>query len=1006
MLRTSLHLTGYSQPLQLVHREVGTPLEIHDLRDLAPDDQERALQQWARDLVQGPSDWSHPSLLRVHVHWRSEDSFQLSLCFHHAILDGWSLAVGLTELWRTYMHPRAERASASGCANALREFVAAEQRSLADERSRVFWRERLRDVQQCRLPRRESPVQPGTVGIFPAFELSGDQLDALRKLAAEIGVPLRSVLLAAHVRVLAALAQERDVVTGFVTSARPEAIGAEQAMGLFLNTLPLRVEVDRGDWRGLIARSFAAELDAMPHRAFPLAEIQRLCGGEPLFEVAFNYVHFHAHQGLEQVEGIERIDSISHAATNFALLAHFELTPGRASSLRLVFDYDPSILDAELLERIAGYYQTVLAAMVETPDGWIDAPLASTKERERVLVEWNETQREFPRTLCMHEMVAAQCVRTPDARAVSQGGQTLTYAGLARRVNQLARHLQNLGVGPEVRVGVMHDRSVDLIVAMLAILAAGGLYVPLDPNYPEGRVRFMLEDSGASLVLTRSTLADRLPQLDVTTLAIDTLDLESYSSNPLPSTSTADNLAYVIYTSGSTGRPKGVAIQHRSAVAMLAWAAEQFDASELRGVLAGTSICFDLSVYEIFLPLSVGGEVLLARDVLELNENPPERERVTLVNTVPSAMAELMRVGSLPAACKTVNLAGEPLMAELVATLEAAGVERVYDLYGPSEDTTYSTFARRRGDGPVTIGRPISNTRAYILDRNLHPVVRGAVGQLYLSGDGLARGYLGRPGQTAASFMPDPYSPHAGARMYGTGDVARFRADGSLEFLGRADNQVKIRGFRIELGEIEVALAKHPKVDACVVAARRLAGNKDQRLVAYVVAQGELSTSELREHASAELPHYMIPHEVVRLTELPQLPNGKVDRRSLPEPTFAPTTSVRPVLPTSALERQIAAVWQRILGHDRIGIHDNYFDLGGDSLLLVRTHSALQAELDRPVPLSVLFQYPTVHRLAAHLSSDEDGSATATRAQQRAQQRLQRRDTRRPRARDRSSKNE
>ncbi|MCA9695432.1 MAG: non-ribosomal peptide synthetase, partial [Myxococcales bacterium] len=535
-------------------------------------------------------------------------------------------------------------------------------------------------------------------------------------------------------------------------------------------------------------------------------------------------------------------------------------------------------------------------------------------------------------------------------------------------------------------VGLLLPRSVEMVVAMLAIFKAGGAYVPLDPAYPATRIQFMLADSGAKVVVTDARHASMQLGGDLSTLLLDEVGAATLPDTALPRLARPENLAYLIYTSGSTGRPKGVAITHRNAVAMLSWAAGVFGPEELRGVLAATSICFDLSIFELFLPLSVGGEVLLARDVLELVDDSEERARVTLINTVPSAMAELVRARRVPTSCLTVNLAGEPLQRDLVAALEAAGVGRVYDLYGPSEDTTYSTFAERRGDGPVTIGRPIANTRAYVLDERLEPVPTGVSGELFLGGDGLARGYFARPGATAAAFIPDPFAPEPGARMYRTGDRARFRRDGQLEFLGRLDNQVKLRGYRIELGEIEAALRDASRVRECAVMVRDVGASGDRRLVAYVVGDADdLSADELREGLFARLPDYMIPREFVTLPELPRLPNGKIDRRSLPEP--APSKRPPRTLPTTSIEAMIAAIWQRELELDAVGVHDNYFDVGGDSLRLVRIHSALQVEFERELAIASLFEHPTIHRLARYLANGATRSATAQRVEQRAKQR-------------------
>ena len=434
----------------------------------------------------------------------------------------------------------------------------------------------------------------------------------------------------------------------------------------------------------------------------------------------------------------------------------------------------------------------------------------------------------------------------------------------------------------------------------------------------------------------------------------------------------ARNLAYVIYTSGSTGTPKGVAIEHRSAVALLSWAKTLYTAGDLSGVLASTSICFDLSVFELFCPLTSGGRVILVKDALALPSLPPSIG-VTLVNTVPSAIAELLRVDNgLPASVRTVNLAGEPLSNAVVQQLyQRETIRQVFDLYGPSEDTTYSTCALRTNVGPATIGRPISNTQIYILDRNLRPVPLGIPGELYIGGDGLARGYLKRPELTSEKFIPDPFSNRPGARLYQTGDLARYLPDGNLEFLGRLDHQVKVRGYRIECGEIETALKSHPAVRDTVVVAREDKGQK--RLVAYVVP-GEnqaLTTSDLRGFLKQKLPDFMVPSVFALLESLPLTPNGKVDRRALPVADLAnsePNSAY--VSPQSKLENSIVRIWQEVLNVEKVGTHDNFFDLGGHSLLMVEVNQQLKNVIGRNVPIVQMFRYPTVRALAKSLSQN------------------------------------
>ncbi|MFI6260100.1 amino acid adenylation domain-containing protein [Micromonospora zamorensis] len=559
---------------------------------------------------------------------------------------------------------------------------------------------------------------------------------------------------------------------------------------------------------------------------------------------------------------------------------------------------------------------------------------------------------------CLHRMVAAQAARTPEAEAVRHADRTWSYRDLDEAANRLARVLLARGVSREDRVGVCLPRTPELVVALLAVLKAGACYVPLDPAYPPARVAFMATDSGARLVLTRADLADRFPDLAV---PIDRLGPPGDGTDPAVPTTPAD-LAYVIYTSGSTGRPKGVAIEHRSASVLMHWIRQTFDDTELGGLLAATSVCFDLSVFEIFGPLCWGGRVLLVDDVLALATPGAERLPVTLVNTVPSAMGELLTADALPASVRTVCLAGEPLTAALAARVwSRPHVRRLCNLYGPSEDTTYSTWAEVPPDsGDPPIGRPLPQTRAYVLDPEGRPVPPGDPGELHLAGAGLARGYLDRTEETRARFLPDPFRP--GERMYRTGDRVRLRPDGQLAYLGRLDDQVKLRGYRIELGEVSARLAALPGVREATAAVRK-GPSGDPLLVGYLVGERR---DDVRARLAGVLPAPLVPATVVWLDRLPTLPNGKVDRSALPSPALG--GDARPDAgPFDGMLAEVAAVWREVLGVPVTTDDDDFLTLGGDSLLAVRCATRLAAATGRPVHAGDLFAHPTVGALAAHL---------------------------------------
>ncbi|MCC6554029.1 MAG: amino acid adenylation domain-containing protein [Polyangiaceae bacterium] len=627
-------------------------------------------------------------------------------------------------------------------------------------------------------------------------------------------------------------------------------------------------------------------------------------------------------------------------------------------------------------------FAEALRALLEDAASRPDAPVSrlavmGAAEREQVLFAWNSARCPHDVEATLHGLFERQCDAAPEAIAIVDGARRVTYGELEARANQWARRLRGSGLAPEARVGVCLPRSWELVAALLGVLKAGGAYVPLDPAYPRDRVAFMVEDSSAALVITDAAHAASFEQGRAGVLRVEELDaaVAGEPGGRVGGRVDPRRLGYVIYTSGSTGRPKGVAIEHRSAVGMVEWAERLFSRDVLDGALASTSVCFDLSIYELFLPLAVGGKVIIAPHALALPALEA-RDEVRLVNTVPSAMAELLRMRGVPASVRVVNLAGEPLKRSLVQQVYALGhVEAVFNLYGPTEDTTYSTWCLVGAEeaGAVSIGRPIDNTQAYLLDPRGEPVPRGVVGELYLGGDGLARGYLGRPELTAERFVPDPFSGAPGARLYRTGDLARHLEDGRLDYLGRQDGQVKIRGFRIEIGEVEATLEAHPGVREAVVVARDDEA-RGKHLVAYVVpAGGEVSAGELRAHLSARLPEHMVPSHFVTLAGLPMTPNGKVDRRALPAPPDDHVAAGRRA--GGGVEGAIAEIWRDVLGLGEIGAHESFFELGGHSLLatrvLLRVREALGAELS----LRQMFEAPTIAGLARVIE------ASARRAQ-------------------------
>ena len=619
-------------------------------------------------------------------------------------------------------------------------------------------------------------------------------------------------------------------------------------------------------------------------------------------------------------------------------------------------------------------------------------PVMSLEERQKILVEWNQTERDYPRNKCMHHLFEEQVQQSPDARAVLCAGKSLTYSDLNTQANQLARELKVLGVGPEVLVGVCLNRSCEMLVALFGILKAGGAYVPLDPNYPADRLEFIAHDSQIRVLITqREIVSKRQGLAKETSVLFMEDDRTSFDGTDLTESSSSTQLAYLIYTSGSTGRPKGVAIEHRNAVSFLHWIGESFTDEELTGVLGATSICFDLSVFELFGPLSWGGTVILVDQALDLI-TCESREEVTLLNTVPSVANALLKAQALPTSVITVNLAGEPLSPALVDALyDHPSIRSVNDLYGPSETTTYSTWARREPHQPATIGRPIANTQVYVLDERLNPVPLGTLGDMWIGGAGVARGYWKRPDLTAERFLTNPFTREYGGRIYRTGDLARWRPDGQLEYLGRSDHQVKIRGYRVELGEIESTLDDVKDIAESAVVARRKeshaeADSDDLVLVAFVVpANGtRLSVARLRSELTIKLPDYMVPSQFVVMDALPLTTNGKLDQKALMTSQIDVLGGVELieakdyVAPINDRERVIAEIWQSVLGLERVGRNESFLDLGGHSLKAIVIASRISEQCGHTVPLRWVFEYPTIEKLVVKLDGATDTLATTS----------------------------
>ncbi|HKH43059.1 MAG TPA: amino acid adenylation domain-containing protein, partial [Thermoanaerobaculia bacterium] len=980
--------TTFSDLGQRVHASLPPDLDEVDATAWSAAELDAALRREARrrfDLAQG-------SPLRLRLFTRLGGERVLLLVLHHLAGDFWSLAVLLRD-WallydphpltpsptRTHALPgEGEPAKLSDLPAAYTDFVRWQRALLAGpagERLESFWLDRLHGAPLILdLPTdRPRPLAAAHAGALLGLRLDPEETGRLRELARAHGATLFATLLAAFQTLLGRLTGQDDLLVGAPTTGRRDR-DFDGVVGYFVNPLVLRAEL-AGDppFSGLLATSRQTLAEALEHRDLPFPQLARRLrpardpARPPVFQVQLVFQQ----AAPSQTPGLAAF-AVGEAGACIDLeglaLESLRLDPGTAQldltlfaaeaggALVLSCEHDTALFDGVTIGRWLGHLRTLLAAVAESPETRLgELPLLTGAERHQLLREWSDTGPMPIPGACLHELFEAQARRTPEAVALIDGTREILYSELNEAAGRLAADLRRRGAGPEVVVGVGLERSAEMVIALLAILKAGAAYLPLDPQLPPARRDALIAGARVSVVVGPSPPGP----------------LSHTHSHPpgRGGTPSPENLAYVLFTSGSTGTPKGVAITHRSAVEMVLWAGAVYSTEELSGVLAATALSFDLSVFEIFVPLSYGGTVILAQNALELPDLPTSG-RVTLVNTVPSAMAELVRTGNLGASVRTVNLAGEPLPRSLVDRIYATGtVERVWNLYGPSEDTTYSTFSRVARDGSAApgIGRPIKATKAWVLAGPApgHPVPVGVAGELYLGGAGLARGYLHRPDWTAERFLPDLFANEPGARLYRTGDLVRWTAAGELDFLGRIDHQVKIRGFRIELGEIEAALVSLPGVREAVVAVR------ENRLAAYVL--GDVPADLLRQGLRERLPAYMVPATWVALPALPRTSSGKVDRAALPAPDL-PRPEREPTAPRTPEEEILASLWAEVLRLPRVGVHDNFFELGGDSILSLQIVSrARQAGLH--LTPRQLFEYQTVAELASHAAAADSAGA-------------------------------
>ncbi|MDX6500090.1 MAG: hypothetical protein QOG23_3350 [Blastocatellia bacterium] len=991
-LRTSF-TTLDGTPSQAVAPVVTLDLPLSDLSSEPDTEREAAAQRLLQHEARRPFDLSQGPLIRSILVRLSEQEHILLVTMHHIVTDGWSVGIFQRELSALYLaEQNGQPATLPELPIQYPDYSSWQRRWFAGElyQSQLsYWKKQFEPLPPALElptdhPRPSAHAHRAFRGAHHTICLPKQLTTDLKTLSQKQGATLFMTLLAAYEILLHRYSGEDDIVVGTPMAGRqmPET---ENLIGLFINTLPLRTNLG-GDpsFREVLGRVKEAALGAYAHQDLPFERLvkelqpERALARNPLFQVMF----------VLQSEEILPMELPGLVTEHFRVgntMANFDLTLDvveKDGRLVCLFESNADLFESDTIARLMGHFQTLLEGVVANPEQKIaNLPLLTEAERRQLLVEWNDTKTDYPDQKSIPELFAEQVSKTPDAVALICEDRQVTYQELNSRANQLAHFLINRGVEADTRVGVCVQRSPELITVLLGILKAGGAYVPLDPDYPRARLHFMLKDAQVPLLITESGLAQKLPAnaAEIVVLEDLTEKVALESTNDPETRASAENLAYVMYTSGSTGKPKGVAVTHRNVVRLVKNTNyASFAADEV--FLQSATISFDASTFEIWGSLLNGARLALmppgCASLGEMGKAIRKFKVTTLWLTaglfhlmVDNHLDDLSGVRQLLAGGDVLSV---PHVQKVLAELKGC---RLINGYGPTENTTF-TCCYTIGDPAslnlsVPIGRPISNTTVYILDRSMNPVAIGVPGELYIGGYGVARGYLERPELNAERFVPDLFSKEPGARLYRTGDLVRYRPNGEIEFIGRIDNQVKVRGFRIELGEIESALAEHPSVREAVVVARK--DNGDKHLAAYLAPPAGVTPSidELREFLKEKLPDHMVPSVFVVLESLPLSPTGKVDRNALPSTNGAKPATLRCFAPPAdELELKLTRIWEKVLGVRSISVNDNFFELGGHSLLAVRLFAQIEKSFGRDLPLATLFQAPTVKQLARVLRED------------------------------------
>ncbi|MEO6230171.1 MAG: non-ribosomal peptide synthase/polyketide synthase [Ferruginibacter sp.] len=979
VLRTII-LEEDGRPFQQVSKSNQCQLTISD--GAAYKNDVALLQPVIEKLIRAPFDLAKDFMLRAHLVQIDEAENILVVTMHHIASDGWSLGIivqEVAELYRAFEENRLPQLPVLPVQYA--DFAYWQKTFLQGEvldKKLAYWKNKLSGVAPLELPLDfPRPQSQTSHGAIADFLISNELTNDIQLLARQEQATMFMTLLAAFNVLLYRYSGQADICVGTPTAGRQQA-EVENLVGFFINTLALRTDVNGADsFTKLLQQVRATTMEAYEHQEASFEKVvesvvkERDLSRSPLFQVMFVLQNAPEAAELTLHELTLSRETQTHNTAKFDLSFYLTET---SNGLQAMVEYNTDLFLKTTITQMIGHFQALLQAIVDTPAKSIGTlSMLSEIEEQQLLIDFNDNKQAYPKNETILDLLNNQVQKTPDGIAFVFDEESITYSELDARSNQLAHYLNNRGVKAETLVPICIERSLQMVVGILGILKSGAAYVPIDPAYPAERIQYMLEDIDAKLLITSRAGNENIKTVasfDIIQLDTDWPTISQSSSTGLSIDISQEQLAYVIYTSGSTGTPKGVILSHANLHGFICWCKQEFAASNFEIVYAGTSICFDLSIYEIFYPLSVGKRVRIIESGLHIGQYLPVDKSV-LLNSVPVVIENLLNEQAVLPNVTVINMAGEPISAYVQKNIDTENIE-VRNLYGPTEDTTYSTVFRLKKDERILIGRPIANTNIYILNKEQALVPVGVAGEICISGDGLAKGYINRPELTAERFVVNPFGKDAGSRMYKTGDLGKWLADGTIDYLGRIDDQVKIRGYRIELGEIETVLQQTGLVKQSVVLAKPdTSGSK--RLVGYIVAEPAFDKQALVQYLKDKLPVFMVPDTWVELDQLPLTPNGKIDKKALPDPGESDLVSNEFVAPRNITEESIAAIWCRLLSKPQIGVFDNFFELGGHSLLATRIISAIRKELKVELPIKALFLYPTIAALSGHLNEQGSG---------------------------------